>query len=584
MSGWLAQTVRSFVDVRKLFKSELGKHRRLKILVIFAIVLAATSNTLLIWLVGQPVDLIFHRDYGPLVSLLLLLSGVVLVNQFSQLVMRVFSDILGLRFVGEIRNRLVNHLMGLSYPVVQKYSQGDLLSRLSYDSDELQRLLIEYPFLLLLHLSTIIFYLVMLFLLDWRLATGALLLSPLFVLHQRIFSQRKRKAAEGFMHENGRLLGYEHSVIQFIKAISTLDAKSWLAKGHLERFQSAYNWAAKERWLDGLFFTSLMALLYLGAIFMVFAGMWFVEDGSLSPGSLVSFLIYLGYLSVPFRGLSEMPFHAQTGLAAASRISELLLLKQVALTESEGFQCDSHSVRLSVKDLSFSYEGENLLLDNISFSVEPGEAVAIVGASGVGKSTLINLILRMLEPKSGQILMNDKDINKCSIESVRGLMSVVWQEDLLLPISMRQNLMLAKPSASEEQLIQACKDSGAWQFIKEMDEGLDTIIGEQGIMLSGGQQQRLSIARAFLRDTPILIMDEPTSALDSQSEQHLMQSMQRLAKDRTTLIIAHRFSTIREADRVIFLNGDGSISIGTHDELMRTHEAYSATVYWQTHQ
>jgi ABC-type multidrug transport system fused ATPase/permease subunit len=208
--------------------------------------------------------------------------------------------------------------------------------------------------------------------------------------------------------------------------------------------------------------------------------------------------------------------------------------------------------------------------------------VALVGPSGSGKSTFANLLLRFHDPQQGQITVDGVDIKSVTLKSLRHNIAIVWQEPFFINDTIRENLRLAKENASEQQMIDACKASFAWEYIEKLDAGLDTTIGTAGVSLSVGQFQRLAIAQAFLRDAPILVLDEASSALDSRSEQMLLEALARLRKNRTTLIIAHRYSSIRSADRVLYFNGDGTVTSGSHEELLARHDGYQQAVQWQT--
>jgi len=569
--------------IKKRYAEELVDELSTIKLAAIAVLLIAISNTVLIWLLGQPLNLIFQSQYQQLLSVILGLMVMVILNQSAHFIARILSSGAGLRFVGRLRNRFLGHLLEVSAPVSDKFEQGDLLSRLSHDVDEVQRVVIEYPIYVLSHILTILFYVAMLFFLDPYLAVLATMLTPLFVMHQKIFVNRKHKAASQFMHNNGKLLAFENVLISFLKPMTSFGASTRMRQQHLQRFNDAYRAAMKERWLEASFGVSLSALMYVCILAVIYVGIGFVEQSRLNAGSLVSFLIYLGYLSVPVRGLAEMPFQAQAGLAASRRLEEVLAQSaDVRQSGCENFVAGDNGVRIDIQDLWFAYPGSQPLFRGVDLAFIPGETVAIVGASGSGKSTLVNVLLRFYDPQQGEILFNGKNISAYDPVSLRKYIAVVWQEPLLLPTSIRENLLLACPDASDSMLQQACVDSGSWEFIRNLELGLDTPIGEGGFTLSGGQLQRLSIARAFLRNAPILIMDEPSSALDSESEQHLMQSIRRLCVGRTTIIIAHRFSSIREADRVVYLNGDGSVDVGTHSQLVAEHSSYSAIVEWQT--
>ena len=514
--------------------------------------------------------------------MLLWLGAVVVINQGFHMGSALLADWLGLRFVGRLRQAVITHLFNVSAPAVSHLHRGDTLARLSHDVDKVQAMVLELPFHLLSHLLTLLFYCTMLFWIDWQLALLALAFVPLFYLHQRLFGPFKRRAAERFYHENGELLTFEEQALANLRGISSVSAEERMGKRHQSVFEKARRWAMKMRWLDQSFEVILSSLIYLCGIVIVFVGIDRIQDADLGVGALVSFLIYLGYLSVPVRGFAQAPMQWQGDMGAAQRVLELLALEPWTrdLPCAKPLQQPTGAIRFD--RVRFTYpEGEEAVLKEISLAIEPGETIALVGPSGGGKSTLARLLMRFYDPQAGAIYLDDTDLRNITLASLRQHCYVVWQDAFIVNDTIRANLLLARPEATEAQLLAACKASGAWSFIESLAEGIDTPIGAGGVELSGGQYQRLSIAQALLRDPAILILDEATSALDSHLEQKVNDEMARLRAGRTTLIIAHRYSSIRNADRVVYFNGDGSISIGQHEELLKSHEGYRQAVSWQ---
>ena len=238
--------------------------------------------------------------------------------------------------------------------------------------------------------------------------------------------------------------------------------------------------------------------------------------------------------------------------------------------------------QIEIDDVSFAYPQGSSILHNANLTISEGETVALVGPSGSGKSTLATLLLRFYDPQKGRILIDGQDLREVNIASIREHVAVVWQESFILNDTIQANLQMAKPDASEKELRAACQRSYAWEYIENLPDGLQTVLGAGGTELSGGQKQRLAIAQAFLRDAPILILDEASSALDSHSEQVIVQALDALREKRTTLLIAHRHSSIRSADRVVYFESDGSLTAGRHDELVAQHTQYREAVEWQT--
>ncbi len=549
-------------------------------LILGAVALAA-SNTWFISLVGQPIDLLSRGNFEPLAAVLGGLMAVIALNQVLSFVTTLGSHWLGLRFVGRVRVALLEHVVELTAPTMGQYSRGDVLVRLSADVDKTQNLAVELPFYMLLHLLTIVFYAAILIWIDGQLAVLALASLPLLVLHQRYFSTRKRLAAFGFLQKHAALTAREEEVLANLRDISALNAQKSVARAHEGAFAQAFRWAMKERVLDASFTSSFALLIYACGLLVVFVGVDSVQNGAVSLGQLVSFLLYLGYLSVPVRGLAQMPFQAQAYVAATARVAELFHERPRVLERENALAMSFSKGCIDIEGLSFTYPGGALAFENLNLHVDAGSTVALVGPSGAGKTTFAKLLLRFYDPECGAICIDGADIRSIKLESLRRTIAVVWQNPLLFSDTIKYNLLLAKPNATDVELFAACEASFAMEFIATFPGGLNTVLGASGTQLSGGQQQRIAIAQAFLRDAPILLLDEASSALDSHSEQHVLAALNRLRVGRTTLIIAHRYSSIRRAEHVIYFNGDGSVTVGSHEGLLASHSAYRDAVRWQ---
>lgn len=564
--------------------------RRFFAMDVISIVFAVITNAAMIWLMGRPLSLIQSGNYDALPAVLGMFALVLLVNQSMQLGGGWLTNWLGLRFIGRTRNAIMSRLFNLSFPVAGQIPRGDLLARLSNDVDRVSAILVEARLMLVSHVLTLVLYTAMLFWIDVNLALIALATVPLFVLHQRFFSERKRRATEGFLQSNGELLAFEEQGLANLRGVSANVAESQVTERHQSVFEKACRWGVRERGLEVGFLISFTVLMYSVGLMIVLFGADSVRSGSMPVGLLVSFLLYLGYLTVPVRGLADITFQYAGNVPAAQRILDVM--------DAQPAVSDVHSTtalvvkkgQIDIETLSFAYPdlggmGETKgtsILNNAQVTIQGGETVALVGPSGSGKSTLAALLLRFYDPQQGRILIDGQDLRDVSIASVRQNMAVVWQEPFVLNDTIRANLLIAKPDATETEIIDACQRSHAWEFIQSLPEGLGSVLGAGGTELSGGQKQRLAITQAFLRDAPILILDEASSALDSQSEQIIVQALDELRAQRTTLLIAHRHSSIRSADRVIYFENDGSLSIGRHEELMANHSAYREAVEWQT--
>jgi ABC-type multidrug transport system fused ATPase/permease subunit len=556
--------------------------RRYFILDVVAIVVAVATNAAMIWLMGRPLSLIQVGDYDALTGVLGLFAGMLLLNQAVQLGGGWLSNWLGLNFIGRLRNALMLRLLQLSFPVTGQWPRGDLLARLSNDVERVAAIVVTARLQLISHLLTLSIYIFMLFWIDTYLAMIALVTIPLFVLHQRFFSRRKRRVTEGFLKSSGELLAFEEQGLANLRGISANVAEARVSELHRGVFDKARRWMVMESGLAVAFNASFTMLVYLVGMVVVVVGVEGLRSGEISVGLMVSFILYLGYLTVPVRGLADIGFQFAGNVPAAERILEVIDARSMVAEKLDTPALVVTGGAIELRNVSFAYSGGGTVLRAARVCIAAGETVALVGPSGSGKSTFAALLLRFYDPQQGCILIDGQDLRQVSIESLRRSVAVVWQESFVVDASVRDNLRMARPLATEQQLIEACRRSHAWEFIEVLPQWLDTRLGAGGVELSSGQKQRLAIAQAFLRDAPILILDEASSALDSQSEQAIVLGLEALRAQRTTLIIAHRYSSIRTADRVIYFEGDGSFTVGRHDELAVQHEGYREAVAWQT--
>ncbi|HEY5604614.1 MAG TPA: ABC transporter ATP-binding protein [Gammaproteobacteria bacterium] len=579
----LGQLLKTTKAVRKYLAPYLHEDNVYIALMVLLLLGITVANTAMIWLLGSAINHLTNSNFDQLGLTLLWLAVIVVVNQSLQFIYLYSFQWVYLRFVARIRKAVLLHIMRMSYPIVARFKKGDLMARVTNDIDRLLTFILDVPLNFLSHMLVLVFYLAMLFWIDWQLALLALCLAPLFYLLQHFLAPRKGRAATHYFERNGELMAFEEQVLGNLRGISSFTVENRISDKHHSVFDVARYWTLKMRAIDILYDRLFAVLLYLTGVTIVYMGIANIESGQLLVGTLVSFIVYLGYLSVPVRGIAQIPIQLQGDLSAAHRVMELMEFKSSTqeIVDARKLIITQGGIRFD--NVHFAYEGQHRdIFAGISVVINGGEYVALVGPSGSGKSTFANLLLRFFDPRHGAVSIDGTDIKSVTLDSLRGNIAIVWQEAFFINDSIRENLRLAKADASEDAMIAACKSAFAWEYIEKLGQGLDTVIGTQGITLSAGQCQRLAIAQAFLRDAPILVLDEASSALDSQSEQLVVQALGKLRKGRTTLIIAHRYTSIRSANRVLYFNGDGTVTTGTHEELLKCHPGYQQAVEWQT--
>ncbi len=543
------------------------------------------ANTVLIWMFGKAITLITSGNFEPLNRTLIIIAGIVLFNILIRFIYSYNYQRTTLRFIDRVREAVLNRIMLLSYPVNFRFDRGDLIARLSNDVDRLLIYVFSIPLNLVANTMVLIVYTTMIFWIDWQLALIAVMLAPLFFLSQYFVGPKTGLASRHFTQEKAKLISIEEQTLANLRGISSFNSENIIRDKHRKQFEVTRSWALKVRMITLLYNSIFTVLLYVVSLVIIFSGISSIQSGQLELGIFVSFLVYIRFLTNPVRSLARMPIQMQANRAAAERVMEIINLQPNIIEVEPKHQLEVTRGAIDFKEVSFQYPNtDKQVFSNLSVFINPGETVALVGPSGSGKSTFAGLLLRFYDPQEGSISIDGIDIKSVSLESLRDQISVVWQDPFIINGSIRDNLQLARPGASYEQIVEACQSSYAWEFIEQLTERLDTNIGVNGIGLSAGQIQRLAIAQAFLRDTPILILDEASSALDSHSEKMVVEALQNLRANRTTLLIAHRFSSIRSADRIFYFNGNGTVTVGIHNELLANHLDYKQAVNWQTTQ
>jgi subfamily B ATP-binding cassette protein MsbA len=473
----------------------------------------------------------------------------------------------GLRVVADIREKLYNHLQILSLSFFTKTPTGILISRITNDVNLIQGSVSNAITGLLKDVFTVLGLITVVFYRDWKLGIIALLIFPLSIIPIKEFGKRLRKFSRKSQQRMGSITTFLHETIAGNRIVKAFNMEEYEKRRFAEENNRFFKIVLKRVKIRA-FSHPLMELLGgIAVAIIIWVGGYRVIRGELTPGAFFSFMTALLMLYAPIRDLNKVNLEVQEGLAAAIRVFELLDTAPEIEDEEGAIPLPPVSEVVKFQNVSFKYD-EEIVLKDIALYVKVGEVIALVGMSGAGKTSLVNLLPRFYDVNKGQILIDGHDIRKVTIKSLRDQMALVTQQTILFNDTARNNIAYGSLKCSDQEIIEAAKAANAHDFIQRLPQGYETIIGEQGVKLSGGERQRLSIARALLKNAPILILDEATSSLDSDSETEVQKALEELMRGRTVFVIAHRLSTIRNAHRIIVLSDGQIVEEGTHEELI----------------
>jgi ATP-binding cassette subfamily B protein/subfamily B ATP-binding cassette protein MsbA len=474
----------------------------------------------------------------------------------------------GNRMVRELRVQTLDRLYRLPLEYHDRSKVGDLLYRTAYDSYALQSLLSGVLVPMFSGLCVSIGVIVVMLRTDATLTLITAATAPLLWLNIKGYEHRIAARAKRFHESEGALAANLQESLSSIRVIQAFTMEAGNNRVFSEQADTSVRENLRKSGAELSFGWVIGVIMAIGTAAVVWVGARAVLEGRLFPGDVLIFLAYLGTLYQPLNAFSQGAgvFHSASGQLA--RVFEILDSPVTIDDRPSALQPDTLRGKIEFDQVSFAYEEGRPALDQVSFQVEPGGVLALVGRTGSGKSTTASLLLRFYDPDQGRVLIDDHDLRDLGLAWLRSRVSIVFQEPFLFSATIRENIALGRPGASDEAIELACRRAQADEFIRRLPQGYDTPLGERGVNLSGGQRQRLSIARAFLKDAPLLILDEPTSALDPATERELLGALEELMAGRTTIIIAHRLSTIRRADRIgVFENGR-MVEFGTPAALM----------------
>ncbi|MEK4154615.1 ABC transporter ATP-binding protein [Paenibacillus odorifer] len=561
------------------------RHKLLYTILLFTTLFGIVLDLTIAWLLSVITDAAVRLDVKAFKGLVIFGLIYLLVSAINGFIDRYLKNKISAKIRNELRLDMMRHALALPQSYFDRNHSGDLLSRFTNDNQsvgnaagEVMIDLIRNPLLALAAFGYLLY-------INWLLALICFAMGPLMFLTGKIFGSAMRENSVKIQTNMSKITSFLHDILGSSMVFKSFSIERRLMKQYQEHSENITSEELKRGRIEGATgsfssflgnFTFLLALVVAG---------YFVAKGSLEVGAMIAFIQLMNYLVMPFSSLPGLINSMQQSLGAAGRIFEVLdsPVEVETLPEVETKQPEFESMVMS--SISFSYPGaERQSINKISLELQKGTQMAVVGPSGGGKSTLFKLLLGLYEPDEGEVIINGQRINEMSLAKLRSYFSYVPQEAGLYTGSIRDNIRNGNPEADEQEILEALRKANAYDFVMELPEGLDTDIGEEGSRLSGGQRQRLSIARAILRNAPILLLDEATAALDNESEKLVQQAIRKLMGDKTTLVIAHRLSTIQNADIILVMENGEIVESGTHDVLLAAEGRYNDLYYSQLEQ
>jgi ATP-binding cassette, subfamily B, bacterial len=538
------------------------------------------AQLLIPWLIRTLIGLVTEQQLSPetlnVVSRLTLIALITFIARgIVQFLRSYMAHIAGWGVVSDARKYVYEHLQRLSLHFYEDKQTGQLMSRVVNDTDLFERMISHAIPDVLVNVITFIGITAVLASLNWRLTLYSMAPIPLVILALAGFAKFVRPAFRRRQHEVGELnavLNDSIAGIREIKAFNRESEQMERVEMGIERYRISLLNALR---LMAIFQPFIDFSTSIGQLVVIFFGGQMALQGILPIADLVAFFLYLEMFYQPIRALGMSWEQVQESMAGFDRVAELLSEEPDVKSPPNPIPLpEDLQGHLDFNQVSFSYENGKQVLADINLKIPASHVVALVGPTGVGKSTLVSLIPRFYDVKEGVISLYGIDIRQLDVEELRKNISIVLQDVFLFHGSVRENILFGQPKAKDEEVIEAAKVANAHEFIQNLPDGYNTVIGERGVKLSGGQRQRISIARAVLKNTPILILDEATSSVDTETELLIQQALERLMAGRTTIIIAHRLSTIRNADKIVVLEGKRIIEQGTHEELLKNRGLY----------
>jgi len=533
------------------------------------LILVSAINLAIPLFVKQLVDVVeVNKDANLLNQMAWTIALLFLLQMLFSTAHNYLYDITEKRVITDLRKTIFNHLQTLSTSFFVKRRTGEVMSRMTNDVTTIEGVITDVPATLLQQSIRLVGGIIIVIVMNWKLTFMILVLAPIMVLFAKTFGKKLKNLSREIQDK----LAISTTIIE--ENISGMSlVKSFVRqKQEIARFDDAVEdsfRSAKKRVKISAFFGPVIGFIaFLSALILLWYGGREVIAGNLTPGEMVAFILYAMIIAGPMGSFARLYTRIQEGMGASERIFEILDTQPEVQDAPDAIPMPTIEGRVGIKNLNFHYREDQEVLKGLNISVEPGEMVALVGPSGAGKTTLVQLLHRFYDPVTGEILVDGKNIRDVQMTSYWRQIGFVPQETLLFGGTIEENIRFAKEGATLDEIKEAARSANADTFINECPDGYQTIVGEKGIRLSAGQRQRIAIARAILKNPHMLILDEATSSLDNESEKLIQEALERLMQGKTSFVIAHRLSTIHNADKILVMDKGQIVETGTHQELM----------------
>lgn len=574
------------VRLLRAFRPEIRRQRHLLLLAGISVSAGTLFQVLEPWPVKFVYDYIFsfsghrqrnlpfHLNFGGMDTRLLLtilaLSMVLVIGlgAVADYFTAVLLTLAAARVLAEVRSHLFQHLAILPLSFHTRNKSGDLITRITYDIDRMREVTVTAALPLVTNGLAFFAMLAVMFWMNWRLAMVAVVASPVFVYSVTRITRRIKETARAQRSREGSVAATTAEVISAIKTVQSLSLQNVFAGIFAANNTRSLQTGARAQQLSARLERTVEVMVALITAVVLWGGAQLVISKTLTPGDLIVFVNYMRTAFKPMRQLAKSLGQIARALASGDRIVELMHTVPEIRDAENALELQVREGRIQFENVSFGYEPGRLVLNRFNLEIGPGQRVAVVGPSGSGKSTIANLLLRFYDPDAGRVLVDGHNIRDCKLDSLRSQTSIVLQDSVLFALSARENIRAGAGGASDSEVLAAARMANAHEFLTRLSQGYDTVLGERGATLSGGQRQRIAIARAALREAPLVILDEPTTGLDGQNESEVMAALEQLTAGRTTLLISHNLKMARQADLIVYLAHGRVLEQGTHQELM----------------